>query len=62
MPHFRSLRSTSQLARDQAFAYGQLAVELDVLPFPRVRRISRSCSCCPAVLGRPAELVESQAQ
>jgi Zn-dependent peptidase ImmA (M78 family)/transcriptional regulator with XRE-family HTH domain len=25
-PHFRSLRSTSQVARDQAFAYGQLAV------------------------------------
>ena len=25
-PHFRSLRSTSQLVRDQAFAYGQLAV------------------------------------
>ena len=25
-PHFRSLRSTSQLARDQAFAYGQMAV------------------------------------
>jgi Zn-dependent peptidase ImmA (M78 family)/transcriptional regulator with XRE-family HTH domain len=28
MPHFRSLRSTSQLARDQAFAYGQLAVDI----------------------------------
>lgn len=27
-PHFRSLRSTSQLARDQAHAYGQLAVEI----------------------------------
>ena len=27
-PHFRSLRSTSQLARDQAFAYGQLAVDV----------------------------------
>lgn len=27
LPHFRSLRSTSQLARDQAFAYGQLAVD-----------------------------------
>ncbi|MCE0540450.1 XRE family transcriptional regulator [Kineosporia rhizophila] len=27
-PHFRSLRSTPQLARDQAFAYGQLAVEI----------------------------------
>jgi transcriptional regulator with XRE-family HTH domain len=25
-PHFRSLRSASQAARDQAFAYGQLAV------------------------------------
>jgi Zn-dependent peptidase ImmA (M78 family)/transcriptional regulator with XRE-family HTH domain len=27
-PHFRSLRSTSQLARDQAFAFGQLAVDI----------------------------------
>ncbi|MCW8382748.1 helix-turn-helix domain-containing protein [Streptomyces justiciae] len=27
-PHFRSLRSTSQLARDQAYAYGQLAVDI----------------------------------
>jgi len=27
-PHFRSLRSTSQLARNQAFAYGQLAVDI----------------------------------
>jgi Zn-dependent peptidase ImmA (M78 family)/DNA-binding XRE family transcriptional regulator len=27
-PHFRSLRATSQLARDQAFAYGQLAVDI----------------------------------
>jgi Zn-dependent peptidase ImmA (M78 family)/transcriptional regulator with XRE-family HTH domain len=28
MPHFRSLRSTTQLARDQAFSYGQLAVDI----------------------------------
>ena len=28
LPHFRSLRSTTQLARDQAFAYGQLAVDI----------------------------------
>ena len=27
-PHFRSLRSTTQLARDQAFAYGLLAVDI----------------------------------
>ena len=27
-PHFRSLRSTSQLARDQAFAYGQVSVDI----------------------------------
>lgn len=27
-PHFRSLRSTSQLARDQALAYGQLALDI----------------------------------
>jgi len=42
-PHFRSLRSTSQLARDQAFAYGQLAVDIAAslerhveFPVPRV--------------------------
>ncbi len=29
-PHFRSLRSTTQTARDQAFAYGQLAVDIAV--------------------------------
>jgi Zn-dependent peptidase ImmA (M78 family)/transcriptional regulator with XRE-family HTH domain len=28
IPHFRSLRSTTQIARDQAFAYGQLAVDV----------------------------------
>jgi Zn-dependent peptidase ImmA (M78 family)/transcriptional regulator with XRE-family HTH domain len=28
LPHFRSLRSTSQIARDQAYAYGQLAVDI----------------------------------
>ena len=27
-PHFRSLRSTSQRARDQAYAYGQLSVDI----------------------------------
>lgn len=27
-PHFRSLRSTSQLSRDQAFAYGRLSVDI----------------------------------
>jgi hypothetical protein len=27
-PHFRSLPSTSQVARDQAFAYGQRAVDI----------------------------------
>ena len=28
VPHFRSLRSTSQKARDQAFAYGLLAIDI----------------------------------
>src|SRR3546814_3663360 len=27
-PHFRSLRATTQLARDQARAYGQLSVDI----------------------------------
>lgn len=29
-PHFRSLRSTTQLARDQASAYGKIALEISV--------------------------------
>lgn len=29
-PHFRSLRSTTQVARDQAYAYGQLAVDVSI--------------------------------
>lgn len=28
VPHFRSLRSTTQIARDQAFAYGQMALDV----------------------------------
>jgi Zn-dependent peptidase ImmA (M78 family)/transcriptional regulator with XRE-family HTH domain len=28
VPHFRSLRSTSQVSRDEAFAYGQLALDV----------------------------------
>ncbi|MFF2557388.1 ImmA/IrrE family metallo-endopeptidase [Nocardia sp. NPDC058058] len=40
-PHFRSLRTTTQLDRDQAFAYGRLAVEVastleSRVEFPRV--------------------------
>ncbi|MFB8004769.1 helix-turn-helix domain-containing protein [Nocardia sp. NPDC056000] len=40
-PHFRSLRSTTQLDRDQAFAYGRLAAEVTStlesrVEFPRV--------------------------
>lgn len=30
VPHFRSLRSTTQIARDQAFAYGQMAVDVAI--------------------------------
>lgn len=42
VPHFRSLRSTSQRARDQAFAYGVLAVDIAEavekhVEFPSVR-------------------------
>ena len=39
-PHFRSLRSTTQLARDQAFAYGQLAVDIADQP-GEARRVPR---------------------
>lgn len=40
-PHFRSLRSTTQIARDQATAYGQIAVDLTLaverhVDFPEV--------------------------
>ncbi|WP_020672542.1 ImmA/IrrE family metallo-endopeptidase [Amycolatopsis nigrescens] len=30
-PHFRSLRSTSQISRDQAYAYGRLAVDISTV-------------------------------
>lgn len=45
-PHFRSLRSTSQLARDQAFAYGQIALDIAEsmerhVEFPDVDLLSR---------------------
>ena len=46
LPHFRSLRSTSQLARDQAFAYGQVALDIAEsldrhVEFPEVDMFSR---------------------
>jgi len=46
LPHFRSLRSTSQLARDQAFAYGQVALDIAEsldrhVEFPEVDMYSR---------------------
>lgn len=46
-PHFRSLRSTTQLARDQAFAYGMIAGDVGAalerhveFPEPNVPRLS----------------------
>ncbi|MFD9000874.1 helix-turn-helix domain-containing protein [Streptomyces sp. NPDC059582] len=47
VPHFRSLRSTTQLARDQAFAYGMIAGDVGAalerhveFPEPNVPRLS----------------------
>jgi Zn-dependent peptidase ImmA (M78 family)/transcriptional regulator with XRE-family HTH domain len=47
IPHFRSLRSTTQLARDQAFAYGRIAGDVGAalerhveFPEPNVPRLS----------------------
>ncbi len=47
-PHFRSLRSTSQLARDQAFAYGQLAVDIAMSLEKHVEFPGVSVPCLPA--------------
>jgi Zn-dependent peptidase ImmA (M78 family)/transcriptional regulator with XRE-family HTH domain len=46
-PHFRSLRSTSQLARDQAFAYGQLATDIAVSLERHVEFPEPDVPCCP---------------
>ena len=49
-PHFRSLRSTSQLARDQAFAYGQVAADI-------VSSLERHVELpAPDVLSRPVAI------
>ncbi|MET8031408.1 XRE family transcriptional regulator [Streptomyces sp. NPDC005345] len=47
IPHFRSLRSTTQLARDQAFAYGMIAGDVGAalerhveFPEPNIPRLS----------------------
>ncbi|MGV9568588.1 helix-turn-helix domain-containing protein [Streptomyces nigra] len=47
VPHFRSLRSTTQLARDQAFAYGMIAGDVGAalerhveFPEPNIPRLS----------------------
>ncbi|MEV8070858.1 XRE family transcriptional regulator [Streptomyces sp. NPDC085995] len=47
IPHFRSLRSTTQLARDQAFAYGMIAGDVGAalerhveFPDPNIPRLS----------------------
>jgi Zn-dependent peptidase ImmA (M78 family)/transcriptional regulator with XRE-family HTH domain len=65
MPHFRSLRSTSQLARDQAFAYGQLAVDVAASLERHVEFPAVDVPCFPVAVddadsdgpGRAAELI-----
>ena len=67
-PHFRSLRSTTQLARDQAFAYGQVAVDIAAslerhVEFPEVDLPSRPVAMDDSNDGEPeqaAQLVRDQ--
>lgn len=50
-PHFRSLRSTSQLARDQAFAYGQLAMDIATILEKHVEFPGVDVPCLPVTAG-----------
>ena len=52
-PHFRSLRSTSQLARDQALAYGQLAVDIAMSLERHVEFPDVNMPCLPVVVDGP---------
>ncbi|GAA3733576.1 XRE family transcriptional regulator [Salinactinospora qingdaonensis] len=49
-PHFRSLRSTSQIARDQAHAYGQLAVDVATVIERHVEFPRRALPVCPVAV------------
>ena len=67
-PHFRSLRATSQLARDQAFAYGQLAVDIAQVLERHVELPAVDIPSCPVPVDdregdgpeRAAQLVREQ--
>ena len=61
-PHFRSLRSTSQLARDQAFAYGQLAVDIAMSLEKHVEFPAVSVPCLAAPADGPDDDPERAAQ
>ncbi|WRS29213.1 XRE family transcriptional regulator [Actinomycetaceae bacterium MB13-C1-2] len=54
-PHFRSLRSTTQLARDQASAYGRIALEISVALERHVEFPEISIPSIPVDLDQGAE-------
>lgn len=61
-PHFRSLRSTSQRARDQAFAYGVLAADIAQSVEKHVEFPEPSVPLMPVALDDPASATEDAAR
>jgi Zn-dependent peptidase ImmA (M78 family)/transcriptional regulator with XRE-family HTH domain len=60
-PHFRSLRSTSQISRDQAAAYGRLAVDISVVIERHVEFPARGLPSCPVPIDAAGRLPEEAA-
>lgn len=61
VPHFRSLRSTSQISRDQAYAYGRLAVDISAVIERHVEFPARNLPSCPAAMDGAAGRAPEQA-
>ncbi|CCH33170.1 XRE family transcriptional regulator [Actinosynnema sp. NPDC047251] len=61
-PHFRSLRSTSQLARDQAFAFGQVAVDVAAGLERHVEFPEPDVPCLPVTADDPGDGPERAAR
>ena len=58
MPHFRSLRSTSQIARDQAHAYALLAADVTVALERYVEFPERDVPSYPVSIDDPYSLAQ----
>lgn len=60
-PHFRSLRSTSQISREQAAAYGRLAVDISTVIERHVEFPARDVPSCPVPFDAAGRLPEEAA-